>query len=55
MSEYIYTIYKHISPNGKAYIGQTKDYTQRVKDHQVKHSPCRLFKKSIDKYGWENF
>lgn len=48
-----YLIYKHTSPSGKSYIGQTKDYEQRCKLHQQKG--CPIFYRAIKKYGWENF
>lgn len=53
MAEYL--IYKHTSPSGKAYIGQTKNLRQRNASHKVpsaKHTPFRC---AIQKYGWDAF
>lgn len=55
MIKNIYIVYKHTSPSGKSYIGQTKHMEQRTKEHQSKHSECRAFKGAIQKYGFENF
>lgn len=49
-----YCIYKHTSPSGKSYIGQTKDYTKRVNKH-LTTTGCRAFASAILKYGWDNF
>ena len=54
MPESIYLIYKHTSPSGKSYIGQTKDYDTRCKQHQTT-SGCKAFSAAIKKYGWDNF
>lgn len=51
----MYTIYKHTSPSGKVYIGQTvkKNLNQRwLKGMGYKDAP--LFWKAIQKYGWDN-
>lgn len=54
MSERIYLIYKHTSPSGKSYIGLTKDYDRRCREHQTRiDSPAFHF--AILKYGWDNF
>lgn len=51
-----YCIYMHTAPNGKAYVGMTKDYIRRCRDHQATHvSKCRLFSAAIQKHGWGNF
>jgi hypothetical protein len=50
----IYVIYKHTAPNGKAYIGQTKDYESRCKQHQST-SDCKAFSDAIKAIGWDNF
>lgn len=55
MTEFIYLIYKHTSPSGKSYIGLTKDYDGRCKQHQAEYSPCIAFLAAIKKYGWDNF
>ena len=49
-----YLIYALQSPKGKLYVGQTKDYDTRKKDHQKKGSGCRYIRDAIQKYGWEN-
>ena len=46
-------IYKHTSPFGKSYIGQTKNYKKRCTPGNYKSSP--YFYSAIQKYGWENF
>ena len=48
------TIYKITSPSGKAYVGQTVDFTERIKGHKKSSSNCVAIKRAIDKYGWEN-
>jgi group I intron endonuclease len=54
MTIYTHLIYKHTSPSGKSYIGQTNDYDRRCKEHQ-KYTWCRAFSAAIQKYGWDNF
>lgn len=54
MSNAIYLIYKHTSPSGKSYIGQTKNYNYRCWRHQ-KTKGCIIFYNAIQKYGWDNF
>lgn len=50
-----YCIYKHTSPNGKVYIGQTNDIKRRWgrNGKEYENSPC--FYNAILKYNWENF
>lgn len=50
-----YCIYKHTSPSGKSYIGQTKDLDKREMLHKSEHSNCTFFHRAIIKYGWDNF
>jgi group I intron endonuclease len=50
----LYVIYKHTSPSGKSYIGQTKHYDKRSMEHRTTKG-CRYFAKAIKKYGWNNF
>lgn len=48
-----YTVYKHICPNGKIYIGITSNpLWQRFKNGRGYES--QLFGSAIKKYGWEN-
>ena len=54
MSESIYCVYMHTSPSGKAYIGQTKDYVNRCKQHQCTKK-ANYFQRAVKKYGWDNF
>lgn len=50
-----YTIYKHTSPSGKSYIGQTNNVSQREASHKIPSSKCTAFRNAIQKYGWDNF
>ena len=53
-----WTIYKHTSPEGKSYIGQTcqKNVNQRWRDGKgYIENKQPLFKNAIIKYGWSNF
>ena len=50
-----YCIYKHTSPNGKVYIGQTcQEPEQRWKNGKG-YSNNEYFTRAIQKYGWNNF
>lgn len=53
-SENLYYIYKHTSPSGKSYIGQTFRLVEREREHQNTNH-CPSFRGAIDKYGWDNF
>ena len=47
-------IYKITSPSGKAYVGQTKWFAQRMARHKNDHvSGCRALCSAIQKYGWD--
>lgn len=49
-----YCIYAHINQiNGKMYIGQTKNISDRWKPSGYYH--CVKFYRAIQKYGWQNF
>lgn len=45
-------IYKHTSPSGKCYIGQTVNVRKRWRE--TAYSGCPKFYKAIQKYGWDN-
>lgn len=51
----LYSIYKHTSPSGKSYIGQTSDLIKRNSQHKSTRSRCVKFRAAITKYGWNNF
>lgn len=48
-----YTVYKHITPNGKVYIGASKNYGSRfgTNGRGYGHQP---FWQAIQEFGWEN-
>ena len=48
-------IYKITSPSGKAYVGQTGWFAQRMSKHKrCKNSGCRALKAAVRKYGWDS-
>lgn len=50
-----YLIYKHTSPDGKVYIGQTCQRAERRWREGDGYKKCTYFNNSIQKYGWHNF
>lgn len=50
-----YTVYKHTAPNGKVYIGVTKQEVSRRWKNGFGYSDNEYFFKAIKKYGWNNF
>lgn len=50
-----YTVYKHISPSGKVYIGITSKNPVKRWRGGSGYSTNPYFSKAIKKYGWENF
>ena len=55
MKEDRYTIYKHISPSGKAYVGMTKLPPEKRWHHGQGYKNNNHFSHAINKYGWDNF
>lgn len=52
MSEELYTVYRHITPSGKMYIGITKNsIKQRIKSGYFNN---KFFLSAVRKYGWNN-
>lgn len=50
-----WTIYRHISPSGKVYIGITSQYNVKRRWFRGSgYAGCPIFKNAIDKYGWDN-
>lgn len=50
----MWKIYKHTFPNGKVYIGQTKQRLSKRFENGAGYDACPLMAKAIQKYGWEN-
>ena len=49
-----YVIYMHITPNNKKYIGITSNIKRRWGKNGYGYRNNKLFKRAIDKYGWDN-
>lgn len=49
-----WTIYRHISPSGKVYIGITKKSPKVRWAYGHGYKNCTIFKAAINKYGWNN-
>lgn len=49
-----WTIYEHISPSGKVYVGITSMSPNTRWENGAGYKPCVLFYKAIQKYGWNN-
>ena len=52
MNDSNYTVYMHISPSGKRYIGITKHNVEKRWKRGYAHNP--YFSNAIQKYGWDN-
>ena len=50
----MYTVYMHICPNNKRYIGITGQVVEKRWNHGEGYSHQRLFYRAILKYGWDN-
>ena len=55
MNEKKYTVYKHISPSGKVYIGITSMPVKRRWDNGRGYINNKYFYRAICKYCWDNF
>lgn len=47
-----HVVYRHTTPSGKVYIGQTNNISKRWFPSSYKH--CVFFYNAIKKYGWNN-
>lgn len=47
-------IYKHTSPSGKVYIGQTNQKPENRWNNGKNYKQCTVFFSAIQKYGWDN-
>lgn len=54
-TERAYYVYRHISPNGKSYIGITKQNPDRRFQNGMGYATQKPFYHAIKKYGWESF
>lgn len=54
MEEHNYTVYMHICPNNKRYIGITKLKPKERWKNGKSYKNCILFNRAIKKYKWEN-
>lgn len=50
-----YIVYKHVSPNGKAYVGITSLSPSRRWGRGSGYISNKYFSYAIKKYGWDNF
>ena len=50
-----YTVYMHVSPNGKVYIGITCNKPKYRWNYGYGYKHNKYFWRSINKYGWDNF
>lgn len=53
MNNNIFSVYMHISPSGKRYVGITKQKVESRWQKGYKHNS--YFTNAIQKYGWDNF
>lgn len=49
-----YSVYKHTSSSGKVYIGITMNKPEERWKNGNGYKTCILFRRAIEKYGWEN-
>ena len=51
-----WTVYKHISPNGKVYVGISSNVKKRwLANGYYYHLSDTAFSRALNKYGWDNF
>lgn len=56
VEEKVYTVYRHISPSGRVYVGiTTSTLLDRWGNGGCRYKRCKLFYRAIQKYGWDNF
>lgn len=50
----MYTVYEHIFPNGKRYIGVTRNSVKKRWGYQGQNYKSQVVGRAIEKYGWDN-
>lgn len=50
----MYTVYQHIFPNGKRYIGVTRTSVEKRWGYRGYNYKSQVVGRAIEKYGWEN-
>ena len=50
----MYTVYQHIFPNGKRYVGVTRNDVQKRWGYRGRNYKSQIVGRAIEKYGWEN-
>lgn len=50
----MYTVYCHLFPNGKRYVGITRNSPERRFGKGMNYKTCVLLNRAIEKYGWDN-
>lgn len=48
-------LYEHVSPSGSVYVGITSQNIKVRWQNGRGYSKCKVFKRAIDKYGWDSF
>lgn len=51
----LWSVYKHVSPSGKIYVGMAKDIRHRWRGNGNGYKGGTRIWDAIQKYGWENF
>lgn len=49
-----YTVYMHVTPNNKYYVGITKQQVTERWKNRLGYTSQKLFWRAIQKYGWDN-
>lgn len=50
----MYTVYQHIFPNGKRYIGVTRNSVKKRWGYKGHNYKTQMVGRAIEKYGWDN-
>lgn len=50
----MYTVYQHIFPNGKRYIGVTRNSAEKRWGYKGRNYKSQVVGRAIEKYGWDN-